>query len=86
MRLARFIRLEKPVSIPDPQTLKLDPAAFGITNDMREILGYAPIQPDGSVVIQVPAYVAFQISILDATGKRITPIHDAWLQLIPGET
>ena len=73
LRLARFIRLEKPVSIPDPQTLKLDAAAFGATNYMREILGYAPVQPDGSVVIQVPAYVAFQISILDATGKRITP-------------
>jgi hypothetical protein len=86
LRVARFIRLEKPVSIPDPQTLKLDPAAFGATNYMREILGYAPVQPDGSVVIEVPAYVAFQISILDATGKRITPVHDAWLQVIPGET
>jgi hypothetical protein len=88
MRLARFIRLEKPVSIPDPKFLKLDPAAFGATNYMREILGYAPIQPDGSVVIQVPAYVAFQMSILDATGKRIatSPIHDSWLQVIPGET
>jgi hypothetical protein len=86
LRLARFIRLEKPVGIPDPKVLKLDPAAFGATDYMREILGYAPVQPDGSVVIQVPAYVAFQISILDATGKRITPVHDAWLQVIPGET
>ena len=86
LRLARFIRLEKPVGIPDPQTLKLDGAAFGVTPYMREILGYAPVQPDGSVVIQVPAYVAFQMSILDATGKRITPVHDAWLQVIPGET
>ena len=86
LRLARFIRLEKPVAIPDPQTLKLDNAAFGATGYMREILGYAPVQPDGSVVIRVPAYVAFQISILDATGKRITPVHDAWLQVTPGET
>ena len=86
LRAARFIRLEKPVSLPDRQTLKLDPAAFGATGYMREILGYAPIQPDGSVVIEVPAYVAFQISILDATGKRISPIHDAWLQVVPGET
>ena len=86
LRLARFIRLEKPVSIPDPQTLKLDGAAFGATPYMREILGYAPIQPDGSVVVQVPAYVAFQISILDANGRRISPVHDAWLQVTPGET
>ncbi|HEY1898959.1 MAG TPA: hypothetical protein VGG49_04105 [Steroidobacteraceae bacterium] len=86
LRPARFIRLEKPVSIPDQQTLNLADAAFGVTDYMREILGYAPVQPDGSVVVQVPAYVAFQISILDATGKRITPVHDAWLQVIPGET
>ncbi len=86
LRAARFIRLEKPVSIPDTQTLRLDGAAFGATNYMREILGYAPVQPDGSVIIQVPAYVAFQISVLDATGKRISPIHDAWLQVTPGET
>ena len=33
---------------------------------MREILGYAPIEPDGSVQIKVPANVAFQISVLDA--------------------
>ena len=40
---------------------------------MREILGYAPIEPDGSVNIQVPAYVAFHMSLLDANARRITP-------------
>ncbi len=84
-RPARFIRLEKPVSLPDKQTLKLNQAAFGVTNYMREILGYAPVEPDGSVRIEVPSNVAFQISILDASGRRISPVHDAWLQLRPGE-
>jgi hypothetical protein len=84
-RPARFIRLEKPVSLPDQQTLKLDQAAFGVTNYMREILGYAMVEPDGSVRIQVPSNVAFQISILDVNGRRISPVHDAWLQLRPGE-
>jgi hypothetical protein len=84
-RPARFIRLEKPVSLPDKQTLKLNQAAFGVTNFMREILGYAPVEPDGSVRIEVPSNVAFQISILDANGRRISPVHDAWLQLRPGE-
>ncbi len=51
-----------------------------------EILGYAPIEPDGSVKIKVPANVAFQFSILDANGRRIGPIHGNWLQLRPGET
>jgi Hydrazine synthase alpha subunit middle domain len=44
-----------------------------------------PIEPDGSVRVEVPANVAFQISIVDATGKRLFPMHRAWLQLLPGE-
>jgi hypothetical protein len=84
-RPARFIRLEKPVSIPDRDVLDLDNAAFGASGFMREIMGYAPIEPDGSVRIKVPANVAFQISVLDANGRRISPIQAAWLQVRPGE-
>lgn len=84
-RPARFIRLEKPVSIPDRDTLKLNDAAFGASGFMREILGYAPVEPDGSVKIKVPANVAFQISVLDVNGRRISPIHASWLQVRPGE-
>jgi hypothetical protein len=85
-RPARFIRLEKPVSIPDRDVVDLSNAAFGATGFMREIMGYAPIEPDGSVRIKVPANVAFQISVLDANGRRISPIQAAWLQVRPGET
>jgi Hydrazine synthase alpha subunit middle domain/WD40-like Beta Propeller Repeat len=85
-RKARFLRIEKAVSIPDQKTLNLPGTAFGATNYMREILGYAPIQPDGSVLVQVPAQVAFMVSVLDANGRRISPVHDSWLQLQPGET
>jgi hypothetical protein len=85
-RPARFIRLEKPVSIPNRDTLDLNDAAFGASNFMREILGYAPVEPDGSVNIRIPANVAFQISILDANGRRISPVQAAWLQVRPGET
>jgi hypothetical protein len=86
-RPARFLRLEKAVSLPNKQTLNFDKqTAFGVAgNYMREILGYVPIEPDGSVRVQVPANVAFQISITDATGKRLFPLHRAWLQLLPGE-
>lgn len=84
-RPARFLRLEKPVSIPDPDVLALNNAAFGASGFMREILGYAPVEPDGSVRIKVPANVAFQFSVLDANGRRISPIHAAWLQVRPGE-
>jgi len=84
-RPARFIRIEKPVSQADRDVRDIDNAAFGITGYMREILGYAPVEPDGSVKIKVPANVAFQFSILDANGRRISPVHSNWLQLRPGE-
>jgi hypothetical protein len=87
-RPARFIRIEKPVSQPDDDVRDIDNAAFGVTGFMREILGYAPIEPDGSVKIKVPANVAFQFSIVDANGRRVPgfPGHSNWLQLRPGET
>lgn len=86
-RPARFLRLVKPVSMPDDDTLDLNDTAFGVSqaNGMREILGYAPIEPDGSVMMKVPANVAFQVSVLDADGRRITEQHNAWLQVRPGQ-
>jgi hypothetical protein len=86
-RPARFLRLEKAVSIPDEDIVELDGTAFGISQAqlMREILGYAPIEPDGSVKVKVPANVAFGVSVLDANGRRISQRHQNWLQLRPGE-
>ncbi len=84
-RAARFIRLEKAVSIPDKKVVKLAGAAFGASNYMREIMGYAPIEPDGSVHIEVPASVAFMMSVLDVNGRRIGPEQGVWLQVQPGE-
>jgi hypothetical protein len=86
-RPARFVRLEKAVSIPDDDVRDFDRDAFGVTSafGMREILGYAPVEPDGSVRIKVPADVAFAITVLDANGRRIGPRHDYWLQVRAGE-
>ncbi len=84
-RPARFIRLEKAVSQPDDDVLDLDGSAFGASGFMREILGYSMVEPDGSVRMKVPANVAFQISVLDAEGKRFSPVHRNWLQVRPGE-
>jgi hypothetical protein len=83
----RFIRIVHAVEIPDREVRKVNPSAFGPANmGMREILGYAPIQPDGSVQIQVPANVPFTIDLLDANAQRIASLHTSWLQLLPGET
>jgi len=86
-RPARFLRIEKAVSIPDPDIADFDDTAFGISraNLMREIVGYVPIEPDGSVKLKVPADIAFFISVLDANGRRITARHRNWMQLRAGE-
>lgn len=86
-RPARFLRVVKSVSIPDEDTLDIDNSAFGFSRAQlfREILGYTPIQPDGSVKVAIPANVPFAISVVDVNGKRISQRHDNWLQLVPGE-
>jgi hypothetical protein len=91
-RPARFLRIEKAVAQPDDDTRDIDNTAFGPNRalGMRDILGYAPIEPDGSVKVKVPANVAFNISVLDARGRRLGGVlgsrHTNWLQVMPGET
>jgi hypothetical protein len=90
-RPARFLRIEKAVSQPDEDVRDVPGTAFGPNRalGMRDILGYAPIEPDGSVKVKVPANVAFNISVLDAAGRRIPGViggrHTSWLQVMPGE-
>ena len=84
-RPARFVRITKAVSIPDQTVVNLSGDAFGASNFMREIVGYAPVEPDGSVKIRVPAQVAFSLQILDSNGRNISPNLAVWLQAIPGE-
>jgi len=87
-RPQRFVRIEKPVSIPSRDVRDFKNSAFGRSRaqSMREILGYAPIEPDGSVKVTVPANVAFAISILDEKGQRTSSRHQNWMQVAPGET
>jgi hypothetical protein len=87
-RPAQFVRFVKAVSIPDDEIVDLEDSAFGVSQNqlMREILGYARVEPDGSVMVKVPANVAFGISVLDIDGRRLsTPRHQNWLTLRPGE-
>jgi hypothetical protein len=86
-RPARFLRVEKAVAIPDDKLVDLNNTAFGPdrSQGMREIVAYAPIEPDGSVRVKVPANVPLAVSILDANGRRITPRHLNWLQVVPGQ-
>lgn len=86
-RPARFIRIVKAVSIPDDDLLDIDDTAFGPVRalGMKEIVGYGMVEPDGSVMIKVPANTALGVSVLDGNARRITPRHHNWMQLRPGQ-
>lgn len=93
-RPARFLRILKAVSMADDDVVDFDPDAFGEAGaQMKDILGYVPIEPDGSAMFKVPADVAFTFSILDVNGKRVSadgsgdigPRHEYWMSLRAGE-
>ncbi len=83
---ARFIRLVKHVPIPDDSVRDVPNSAFGRAPFMRDILGYVPIEPDGSAKFLVPADVPFTLDILDADGGRTFRRHDIWLNIKAGES
>ena len=93
-RPARFVRFVKAVAQPDDDDPTLvDPpdlsnSAFGPQRNlgMREIVGYAPVEPDGSVKVKVPANIPLAVEVLDASGRRIGPRHDNWFQVRPGNS
>lgn len=86
-RPIRFIRVLKPVSIPDDDVRDFNNSAFGRSRNqlMREILGYVPVEPDGSVLFDVPANLPLAFSLLDAQGQRVGERHQNWLQFGAGE-
>lgn len=86
-RPARFLRILKAVSLPDDDIFDFNlGVADGAGNfRMKDILGYVPVEPDGSVMFKVPADVAVTFSILDAEGKRISERHQNWFTVRAGE-
>ncbi|MDO6565559.1 hypothetical protein Q4561_00675 [Alteromonas sp. 1_MG-2023] len=86
-RPIRFVRVVKSVSIPDDDIIEVERSDFGPNQNllMREILGYAMVEPDGSLMLDLPANVPLSFSFLDEAGMRVTARHDNWVQLVPGE-
>jgi len=86
-RPARFLRIEKAVSQPNDDIRDIDNTAFGVTArfGMKEIVGYAMIEPDGSVITKVPANAALMLSIVDENGMRITQRHQNWISVAAGQ-
>lgn len=52
--------------------------------EQNQIIGYAPIEPDGSFKLEVPADVPLALSVIDADGRAIQT-HTNWIQVRPGE-
>src|SRR4030095_4905889 len=85
-RMVRFVRIEKPVSLPDDDDIAdPDNSAFGPAGVMREIVAYAPVEPDGSGRMKVPGNIAVQHSPPEVNGRNVGPVHRSWLSVRPGE-
>lgn len=94
-RRARFLQIIQAVPIPDKddkipagnnQVLDVPDFAFGVNgNYLRHIVGYVPIEADGSVAVQVPANVPLTFNILDANAQSISAGHKVWWQFRSGE-
>jgi hydrazine synthase alpha subunit-like protein len=80
---ARFVRIVRAVAPPDGATGTRD--AIGDTNfEMQQLIGYAPVQPDGSFTLDIPADTPIGLQVLDSEGRAFQ-MHTNWIQARPGE-
>ena len=80
---ARFVRATRAVS-PPSNSMGLRSSIGETDFEQQQILGYAPIEPDGSFKLQVPADVPLALAVIDAKGRGIQT-HLNWIQVRPGE-
>jgi len=79
----RFIRATR--AIAPPYAGMGTRSAIGETEfEQVQILGYAPIEPDGSFKLQVPADTPLALTVIDDKGRGIQT-HLNWIQVRPGE-
>jgi len=80
---ARFVRAFRAVA--PPSNMMGGREAIGETEfEQQQILGYAPVEPDGSFKLHVPADTPLGLAIVDAKGRAIQT-HFNWIQVRPGE-
>jgi len=80
---ARFIRVIRAVA-PPSSSMGLRSAIGETDFEPQQILGYAPIEPDGSFKLKVPADVPLGLAVVDAKGRAFQT-HTNWIQVRPGE-
>jgi mono/diheme cytochrome c family protein len=80
---ARFIRAIRAVA-PQANMIGMREAIGETDFEPQQILGYAPIEPDGSFKLLVPADVPLALAVVDAKGRGLQT-HLNWIQIRPGE-
>jgi Hydrazine synthase alpha subunit middle domain len=80
---AYFVRAFRAVA-PQAGTTGMRQAIGETDFEPQQILGYAPVEPDGSFKLVVPADVPLGLAILDSKGRAIQT-HLNWIQVRPGE-
>ncbi len=80
---ARFVRAVRAVA-PPASMMGLRSAIGETEFEPQQILGYAPIEPDGSFKLAVPADVPIALAVVDAKGRAFQT-HTNWIQVRPGE-
>jgi hypothetical protein len=80
---ARFIRAVRAVA-PPANMMGLRSAIGETDFEPQQVLGYAPIEPDGSFKLNVPADTPIGLAVVDAQGRALQT-HTNWIQVRPGE-
>jgi hypothetical protein len=80
---ARFLRVVRAIA-PGAGMSGMREAIGETEFEMQQILGYVPIEPDGSVKIVVDADTPIGLAVVDADGRGFQT-HTNWIQVRPGE-
>ena len=80
---ARFVRATRAMA-PQAGNIGMREAIGETDFEPQQILGYAPVEPDGSFKLLVPADTPIALSILDERGRSLQT-HLNWIQVRPGE-
>ncbi|MBT9598350.1 MAG: hypothetical protein IV094_20375 [Vitreoscilla sp.] len=80
---ARFIRAVRAVA-PPASMMGLREAIGETEFEPQQILGYAPIEPDGSFKLHMPADTPVLLAVVDEQGRAFQT-HTNWIQVRPGE-
>jgi hypothetical protein len=80
---ARFVRAMRAVA-PPSSTMGLRSAIGDTDFEPQQLLGYAPVEPDGSFKLKVPADTPIALALIDSKGRAFQT-HTNWIQARPGE-